>query len=113
MTISQKIGKAAEKYADQEFDAGGNVFHSGDIEGAFREGAHWALQKFFCWISSDQEPDTNVPLILKYENGTYEIGYYLWHKRRGYGFYCYPEPDIEFLRTDVVAYRPVNIEIYK
>ena len=53
----------------------------------------------------EKDPEYCEKLLLKCDNGTYWIGYFLRHKNRSDAFYSYQEPDIEFILTDVVEWR--------
>ena len=75
---------------------------------AFNAGVDFAIR----WISVEEKsPPIGVPILLKFVNNTYEVGYYLNHKYRGLGFYSYIEPDIEFILEAVTHWRPINFEL--
>lgn len=56
-------------------------------------------------VNDDENIPESVPLLLKSNDGVLYLGYYLKHKRRGYGFYNYAEPDIEFLLENIIEYK--------
>ena len=64
------------------------------------------------WIPVEEKsPPNGVPILLKFVNNTYEVGYYLKHKYRGFGFYSYSESDIEFILEAVTHWRYINFEL--
>lgn len=59
------------------------------------------------WISEtdEEKPVYCAPILLKFYNGTYMVGYYLRHKHRKDMFYSYTEPDVEFVLEAVKEWR--------
>jgi hypothetical protein len=63
------------------------------------------------WVSvNDKPPGYCVPVLLRFVNGSYEVGYYLQHKERDDEFYSYSEPDIEFILQAVTHWRYIDIK---
>lgn len=61
------------------------------------------------WIPLEEEkPEYAEPILIKFENGTYEVGYYLRHKYREDSFYNYESNDIEFKIDTVTHWRPIE-----
>lgn len=115
MTVEEQIKEVANKYAKTQ-----TILSAGLIltaRNSFVDGANFGreigVKEAFEWINTYEEPEGGVPLLLKINHGgysEYRVGWYLDHPYRGYGFYTYPEPDIEFLTTDVAAYRYIRLE---
>jgi len=112
MTTKEKIKQAADEYAAKQ----GGILPE-KVANAFIAGANFGkeigIKEALEWIDTYEEPEGGVPLLLKINHvgySEYRVGWYLDNPYRGYGFYTYPEPDVEFLTTDVAAYRYIRLE---
>ncbi|MDL2310119.1 DUF551 domain-containing protein [Parabacteroides sp. OttesenSCG-928-B22] len=75
----------------------------------FIDWAQFGAREAQRWISITEElPNYGEPVLLKFVNGSYEVGYYLQHKERNDEFYSYIEPDIEFIFQAVTHWRPIE-----
>jgi hypothetical protein len=70
----------------------------------FSKGVEFATK----WHEINENTPTGTPILLKFVNKSYEVGYYIKQKYRGYGFYSHFEADIEFVLEGVTHWRPIN-----
>lgn len=100
------IEEAAKKYSTGIFTDEFKSEQMVRIE-SFKAGVKFTQQ----WISVEkQEMPLCEKIILRDEFDDSSMGYYLWHKHRGFGFYSYSEPDIEFELNNITHWRPIEIE---
>lgn len=93
----------AKEYANSFVDNDYTI----ETEAAVKHGVQLAQR----WISVEEElPELGVPVLLKFVNWTYGVGYYLQHKHRGCNFYSYIEPDIEFLFDAITHWRQIELK---
>jgi hypothetical protein len=60
------------------------------------------------WRQVKVTPPFNKPLLLRFANGSFEVGYYLTHIYRDDNFYSYPEPNIEFILEAVTHWKEIT-----
>lgn len=98
---------------DNYSDEGSLMAGECDSYTSYLEGYKEAQRDAYAWVLKDVEPEPAVPLLLRDEECSsytdYRVGWYLFHKYRGYGFYTYPEPGVEFLVTDFTHWRYISM----
>lgn len=95
--------KTIKKGLDEAYQKAGVNAYFGN---GFQAGVDFATQ----WNSINTPPSYGIPLLLKFVNGSYEVGYYLQHRRRDDDFYSFIEPDIEFKFEAVTHWRLIEFK---
>ena len=73
----------------------------------FKNGVQFAQR----WIPVEEEkPEYMEELLLKFVNGTHEVGYFLRKKGHEDAFYSYIQPNIEFRLEAVTHWRPIDLK---